>query len=552
MYKIFSSWLFYFMSVHLIALMFLFVINLKDILSPFKKISKKTWSILLLIFIIGFCLRNSQYWLGPHTDGFVFQESANYWLNQGEFVKCCALGNIKNCLLYEQVLFLAGYPFLISLVSILFGFHSLNGPIISAVLGSLTIIIIFLISYLIFNKKVGLYASLIFSLLPLNIIHSQTGSSRPTYLFFVGLTILFYFIALRANKLSLWILTVLSLSYSIYVRQENYILLPLLLFFLVLFKWEEIRAIPKNFSLGKTNYKYILYAFALVLLFLIIQIPALYWLLHNNPYIYYDVPGIFGLYYKRIPYNVQLFLKQFFNIIPFSPIEEVNQYSIFATFLFFVGFILIILSTKVKYIFILSLFLLYLIFYASFSVDNLFSDDYVRRSLFFHLPYAIIAAYTWDWIGNRIKKRIRIKKEWILSFLALALIFTSHLSFPRALFKDARGQIGFNKDYFLAVSKTPKDSIIITTRFMVVTNDYFKDNQRRAIDIDLISPENKDMFLNAISEEIKKNYEIFYFEDYRCQMEHFDYACQFINTYLEKEHLFDVNRIKVYKITLKI
>lgn len=211
------------MLLHFGLWIILLFFNIKHLVSPFKNINKNTWLLLFLIFLLGFYLRNSEYWLGIHTDGYVSQEAAHYWLVQGKFVKGCALDNIHNCKLHQQVLVPAGFPFLISLFSLFFGFHSLNASIISALLSSLTIILTFLIAYLIFQKEdIGLVAALIFSLIPLNILESQSGASRPTGLFFVGLTTFTYLIAVKNKfKFNLWFLVALCISYSIYVRQES-------------------------------------------------------------------------------------------------------------------------------------------------------------------------------------------------------------------------------------------------------------------------------------------------------------------------------------------
>ena len=105
MYPIFSSWLFYFMAIHLVVLLFLCAKNFKYLYQSVKKIEKSTWILLFLIFIFSFCLRNSEYWLGPFSDGYVAQESARMWVLHGDYVKSCALGTPADCKISEQVLF---------------------------------------------------------------------------------------------------------------------------------------------------------------------------------------------------------------------------------------------------------------------------------------------------------------------------------------------------------------------------------------------------------------------------------------------------------------
>src|SRR3989339_438911 len=79
-----------------------------------------------------------------------------------------------------------------------FGLNSLNASVISAVLSSLIIILVFLNSWLLFkNEKIGLISAFIFSVIPINIINSQTGLSRPVGLFFVSICVLFYLCSSR-------------------------------------------------------------------------------------------------------------------------------------------------------------------------------------------------------------------------------------------------------------------------------------------------------------------------------------------------------------------
>lgn len=567
MYKIFYSWLFYFMLVHFVFLVYLFWANLKNLYHKIKKIDKKIWLILLLVFLFGFYLRNSSYWLGPHTDGYVSQESAHLWIIYGEQVKACALGNHADCQLFEKVLAPPGFPFIISLVHLIFGIHSLNASILSAILSTLTILLVFLIAYFIFKKEtIGLYAALIFSLIPLNIINSQTGLSRPTGLFFVGLTILFYLLALKNNKLTTWLLVVASLSYSIYVRQENYILLPLLFIFFIIFKWQIIKKFFKDIIKKKINFKIISKIIILFLIFLILQIPALYWLLNNNVYNNYPGGGIYGLHYKGFFIQGQAILKQMLNLSPFY--YPIFHYNIIISIVFFFSLLLLIIIWRKEHYFIISLFLAYFLVYSLMFDGNIIgtgelTSDYLRRSLMFHLPYAIIAGY-----GIYILTLIKKKSLFLGISLILLIVFFTNLFFipssislydkvkgfyfPKHIFKDIRVIDGFSdtNSYFLALGKTPNNCLVITGRHMIVINDYFKNNQRKVSCLDLMNdPTNDKMFLN----EFRNSPCLIYIDDYFCGSSYgaASYACSFLNKNLNKTFLFRENEIKIYKAELK-
>lgn len=574
MYKIFYSWLFYFMLVHFLLLIYLFWANIKNLYQEVKKIDKKVWIILLLVFVFGFLLRNSEYWLGPHTDGYVAQESAHLWLLYGEFVKACALGDYVNCQLFEQVLAPPGSPFIIVLVHLLFGIHSLNASIISAVLSSLTIFLVFLIAYLIFKKEeIGLYASLIFAFIPLNIINSQTGLSRPTGLFFVGLTILFYLLALKNNKFITWFLTAVCLSYAIYVRQESYILLPFLFVYFVIFKWSFLKGFFRDvIRKTRVNLGIIFKVIVLFLLFFILQIPVLHWLLVNNPYSNYPGNSFLGLHYQGLIVQGPALFSYLFNQSVFGLVFHYNG---IISIIFLITSLFIIVTWKKKYFFILLLFLAYFFVYSLLFDGNIqghtqLTSDYMRRSLMFHLPYAIIAGY-----GIYLLTSIKKMKFLFLSilFLLISSLFISpfflsefsgsyknrtvelNYSFylPKSLFKDARATspYAWDNDYFLLLDKTPNNCLVITSQHGIVINDYFKDNQRKTASIDLIFDQNKNLFLN----EFKKNDCLIYIEDYRCSSSYrdgSDYPCQFLKKCLDKkELLFQKGNIKAYEVELK-
>jgi len=565
------------MLAHFFLLIYLFWANIKNLYQEIKKIDKKIWLILLLVFIFGFYLRNSEYWLGPHTDGYVAQEAAHLWLLHGEFVKACALGNHIDCQLFEQVLAPPGFPFIIALAHLIFGINSLNASVISAVLSSLTILLVFLIAYLIFKKEeVGLYAALIFSFIPLNIINSQTGLSRPTGLFFVGLTILFYPLALKNNKFITWLLAAVCLSYSIYVRQESYILLPFLFIFLVIFKWSVFKDFFKNIiKKAKVNLKLISQTIVLFLLFFILQIPVLYWLIFNSPFTHMG-GGFFALHYKGLSVQGPALFYHLFNQ---SVYGLVFHYNIIISIIFLITSLFLIISWRKKYFFIIFLFLAYFFIYCLMSDANIqghnqLTSDYVRRTLMFHLPYAIIAGYG-IYLLNPIKKR----KFLFLGFLPLLLLlffadsfFLSKFSqsyvfqsyrrqipelnrsfyFPRSLFKDVRASSphAWTNSYFSAIEKTPPDCLVISSVSNVVINDYFEDNHRKTASMSLIFDRTKDLFLD----ELRKNDCLIYLEDYRCSPNYRDgndRACQFFKKHLNKTFLFQEGVIKVYKAELK-
>jgi len=572
--KIFYSWLFYFMLAHFVLLIFLFWANIKYLFREIKKIDKKIWIILLIIFLFGFYLRNSEYWLGPYSDGYVYQESAHLWVQHGEYVKSCALGNQLDCKLFEQVLFLPGYPFIIALIHLTFGINSLNASIISAILSSLTIIIVFFIAYLIFKKPIiGLWSALVYAIIPINILYSQTGLSRPSGLFFLGLAILFYLIAA-------WLLFITLLSYSIYIRPEIYILIPLFLIFLISFKWSGIKCFFKNILSKKVDFKTMVLIIFSAWLFFVLQMPALNWLIFNNPIGNLPGGGFYGLHMGGIIILGKALFLQLFNLTPSGII--INHYPLLISFLFIFGFVTLIIRNKRAYYFILSLFCLYFFITVLFFDGNIqgtgeLTRDYFRRSLMLQIPYSIIAGFG-IYLVTFFRKREY--KRYIFHLIVLFLIFIvlnialgltpARLKlkisgnynifktfFVKSLFEDKRAdKIGDSsliypkKDYWEIIKKVPNDCLVIAGRGLVVTNDYFKNNKRKMAQTDLIFYTTENLFI----QEIKDNKCVAYIEGRQCRSMYARdslYLCRFLEERLDKELLFKQGFYNIYSVKLK-
>ncbi len=589
-YKIFSSWLFYFMLGHFALLVYLFWGNVKLAWEEFRKIDKKIWLMLLVVFLFGFYLRNSEYFFGIHTDGYVAQEAAHFWVVQGQFVKACALGNYQECKLFEQVLAPPGYPFLIVLAHLIFGIHSLSASIISAVLSSLTILLVFLISYLLFKKEeAALYGALVFSLIPLNIINSQSGESRPTGLFFIGLATLFYLLALKNNRLKTWLLATTCVSYAIYVRQENYVLVPLFFLFFLVFKWQAVKDFVKKIKEKAPDFSPLLSGLFLGLVFLLLQLPVLRWLLVDNPHNRGDSTYSLSLSFRNILITAKASLLLFFNL---SPVKDTFFYYNLATTVIFLGtfFWLLFKNRKKESFFILGLFFSYFFIY-SLAFDGLFSGtgklggSYIRYIIMLHLPLAIIAGYGfYCLVSFSFKKR----NFWGFGLLALLLLlflvnvnfpgyrldqpdFRSFLNslkfaawpdtlnfyFPGYLFKDSRatrpGEACFVDPEPLVwsgVGKTPNNCLVVSRYNMVVLNDYFKDNQRKVALLDFIREDNYGLFLD----EFKKNQCIAFIDEGRCSknLNKDDFACSFLLNVLVKDGLFSEDKnLIIRKMSVK-
>ncbi len=110
-----------------------------------------------------------------------------------------------------------------------------NGRVASAIMGALTILIVFYLAKELFSTKVAVLSAIILSLIPyfigLNIVY---GLDTPTTLFFC-LTLYLFIMAIQKSSDSLFLLSGISLGLSIATRFNNFllfILMPIIFFIL--------------------------------------------------------------------------------------------------------------------------------------------------------------------------------------------------------------------------------------------------------------------------------------------------------------------------------
>jgi len=539
-------------SIVFFTLIIFLVINFKSILGYFSKIKKWTWITLFLIFLVGFWLRNSEYRYGSGVDGYFYQETAKTLYEKNLFAKGCALGNLDFCRIYHQHLFLSGYPYLITLLFYIFGQYDILAMIISGILSSLTIILIFSIGYLLFSdERVGLYAALISAFFPMDIMISSTATARPTSNFFICLTILFYIIGLKKDSIKFWSLFVATFSYAIHVRQENLILLIPIVLSIFLFGYLNKNQF-KNLKKIKLTLKNSFIKFTIpIIVFLILSLPALHWILFGDVHYGGSMPDFSFQYFRmKAPAIISnLFTPEIFtNSYLFNPLT-----SIF--FIYSIQFLFLKEKNRGKILFLWLIFLFYFIVYSSFF-DIELSSDYVRTIQPLVIPYSLLSGFSL----SKLEKKVNINKNLLLTiffillllFLILESIRNNHEGFSfgvklrPSLFKDGRLDEDYTGDIIQAINKTPSHSLIFVSQATVPDFDLVRAKERRWIDIDMIFY-NFTVAQQEIEIAIHENIPIIFIEDYRCKYEK-DEQCKFIynNFYLVLLH--EVNEIRIYDL----
>lgn len=225
--KISEETLFWFYSLVLIINLLLIVISIclgyKDIISGFKKIKKSTWIILIIILLFGFYLRM---FVAPQSHHIFFDEDiylniAQNIVNEGKAC-LCNYGNTENCFNCISNKQPYGISAFYAIFFFLFGVSETVAVNVSIIIATFSILLVFLVSYLLFRKeKISVYSALVFTLIPIHIRWSVTQALGPLLVFFSLLTILLFLIYLEKRKGFILFAFFCTLAYTCQIRPES-------------------------------------------------------------------------------------------------------------------------------------------------------------------------------------------------------------------------------------------------------------------------------------------------------------------------------------------
>jgi 4-amino-4-deoxy-L-arabinose transferase-like glycosyltransferase len=533
LYNLLDQNILIYLSIHFILLIIFVFMNRRTILKHFLRVKRETWILLFLIFLFGFFLRNAEYWYGLNLDDYVPLETAKYLLLEGKHVKACSGGMLGECYAYHQVLQPPGFPYLITLIYIVFGINSMPVLAFSGILSSITIIIIFLLCYLMFrNEKIGLYSSLVFAIIPIDIFFSGTGNVRVISVFFTALTILFFLIALKKNDMKTWILFALAFSFSTYIRQENYVMFIPFIAGMIITRYDIIENINK--------------LIVAQIVFSAFQIHNLYWIFRVAPGLFVHPMGLpltsHACMIRAAP-HIAWFLSGLVHDMILMP------YNCLATILFVAGmalsfFYLLARKRSGYWLFFVSLlFITFFLTYSSYCLnfmDGLSAgpdSDYMRYTMQLHVPYSILAGYALYVLHKRLRK------EAVMILVGLLIAVSLVYALPAGIFMDSRTTHEPDSDYFDAIKKIPPNSTIITMKYMLVASDVVGE-ERRVISMDT-------MALNESVEHairlIHESRAVYYLEEEYCEYSA-DYGCRFISDNLNLVYSFSEGDAVVYRV----
>ncbi len=262
---IYQNYIFIVMWLIFAAFIAMIAINIRTLAKPFRKIRKKTWLYLLIIFLTGLILR---LFVFPHVhlmfiDEPWYMDMAKNMDNGNGPVVCNLVDDYaRECSLPLKP---SGWPFLVSII-FLFGVKNYYAIYLNSIIGSLSVILIFLLTYLLFRKQdTGLWSALFLALTPIQVIWSNTAETNNASVFFILLTMLFFFAYIDSRKKSMLTLTMLGLIFSILTRFENIVLAGL--FILCYLIYSRVFSRKPSGQVFEAFYPFIVAAFLLCMVF---------------------------------------------------------------------------------------------------------------------------------------------------------------------------------------------------------------------------------------------------------------------------------------------
>lgn len=480
----------------LISIFLLIIYNLKDLWSSFKSIKPRTWILISLIFFSGLLIR---VFIVPHTHYVYFDEyqhvsRARNVLHSNRLCQCI-MGSPEECSSCTLAMpWPGGYHVFLGSALRLFGDTENVVFNFNAIIGSLSVIVMFLLIYLTFqDSKKALLGALIFNFIPVHLKYSGSASIGVLSIFFVLLSLLFLETYKRKRKYSIFLLALLALYYTLQIRTENFLILLIVLIYTL--------TQNKDFKNRLSKPKYLIPIF----IFLILSMPLIK-LIH------------FGTTRSNAPGYQQSFsdhLKNLKNFLPGNLFFFINPRfnSILLSFICLFGAKKLHSEDKKKLIVYSLFFFLFFSFYSSYRLGNLPHTDPSRYSLILYIPIILISVNILDIKEVPFRKITLIL---ILTLYFLALMPTRQFIFaPRQL---------HSKEYEFILdsrSKIPESSYVISYSPSAITStihrrsvspDMFLHNKRAFSDEDLILF--KDYWYRekehsqVLEKEIKKNYSL--------------------------------------------
>jgi 4-amino-4-deoxy-L-arabinose transferase-like glycosyltransferase len=215
-------------------------------------VKRNIWVLLVVIILLGIYLRAiTPVYLVTFYDEFAHIDTGKNIVSQGIAATCTTAYStveMNNCTPFNEP---AGFPYVVGLFLLFLGVSLPSAYAVNLVMGSLLGAGVFLFCFLLFkNEKIGLYGAFLIAILPLYVLLSRNIEPDSAFAFFTLMTLSCFVLFFRIRDLKTGVLAVSILAFSVSIKQEGILLLPLVLVLSLLF------VDPDSFKRGIKNLKF--------------------------------------------------------------------------------------------------------------------------------------------------------------------------------------------------------------------------------------------------------------------------------------------------------
>jgi 4-amino-4-deoxy-L-arabinose transferase-like glycosyltransferase len=438
-----------FLSVNFALMVISLLFSVKDIKKFLQPIKRNTWLILLFILIAGFVLRM---YFTPHTHRVYFDE--DIYLDIGKQIlkeqkAClCNYGDNKGC--YDCILMKwpNGYPFTVAVAFLFFGISENVIFNLSVLLGTLSILLVFLIGYLISKKvEVGLYSALLFAFVPMSIVWSGTVAAEPFFIFYTLLAVFSFLLMIGTDKWNAYLLAGSSLALASQIKTESGAIIALIGLMILLF--------DKKLKTRINSTKFLV---SCIILFALIT-PYLIHTYNSSKTDPWGASGEkFSLEYvkKNGIENAMFWIKGYENI------EHPFVFTVFAI----IGLIYTFIKERKIFTFLTLWFLMFFTIYAFFYAGSVRYGTDVRYSLSGYPPFVMLGGFGLYFMHKQLKKKIKSDIIFYILFISIVILtfyfYLPSVSTPAEKIMEANEARVYH-DYFIEyASKLDKNCYILS------------------------------------------------------------------------------------------
>jgi hypothetical protein len=240
---------FYFLEINFILIIVGFILIFPFLKNLILTIPRKIIYLLLSISFFGVLMTS---FVAPQTHRIYYDEDIYENIGQNlatlQKAQLCIDGStvygVYDCQngIYNKQPY--AYPYLLSIVYRIFGVSETASFIFNNLLLAISIIVVFLIAFLLFkNNKIGIFSALMYALIPQNLLWFNTTAAEPSTALFGAMFILSLIIFLKVKSNRSLFLVVVMASFAIQFRQESILLILVALLSIIIFKPSEFRNI---------------------------------------------------------------------------------------------------------------------------------------------------------------------------------------------------------------------------------------------------------------------------------------------------------------------